>query len=224
MTHIELEKHLDGVIENILVKPIDFTSIEKSKHLLDEINVNNFYLTIHDVETYRPICINNRMKTFYGLKNNWLNTFDYLYYLKTVHFSTYNALLQSVHFFKSDDKEYLHLEYKLKKYDGTWNILKGVTKTIYRNTQKEPKYAISLLTDVKETKSTEKYQIECLTPREREIIQLLCLGKSKKHISQELNISYHTVHTHVKNIYSKLEVHKISNLYRIAEKYGLLMN
>jgi len=224
MNQTIIEKHLDGVIEKILLKPIDFKSIEKSKLLLDALNGNSFYLTIHDVESYRPICINNRMKTFYGLKNNWLSTFDYLYYLKTVHFSTYNALLQSVHFFKSDDKEYLHLEYKLKKHDGTWNILKGVTKTIYRENKKGPKYAISLLTDVKESKSTEKYQIECLTPREREIIQLLCLGQSKKHISQELNISYHTVHTHVKNIYSKLEVHKISNLYRIAEKYGLLMN
>ena len=148
-----------------------------------------------------------------------------MYYLKTVHHSTYNALLQSVHFFKLDVDEYLYLEYKLKKHDGSWNKLKGITKTNHRDRNNNPKYALSLLAlSAEETFSTEKYQVDCLTPREREVIQLLCLGKSKKHISEELNISYHTVHTHVKNIYSKLEVHKVSKLYMIAEKYGLLLN
>ena len=46
-----------------------------------------------------------------------------------------------------------------------------------------------------------------LTNREREILQLLINGLSKKHLAGQLHISLHTVDTHLKNIYAKLHVH-----------------
>lgn len=46
-----------------------------------------------------------------------------------------------------------------------------------------------------------------LTDREREIVQALCEGKREKEIASVLGISNFTVHTHLKNIYKKLEVH-----------------
>jgi DNA-binding NarL/FixJ family response regulator len=46
-----------------------------------------------------------------------------------------------------------------------------------------------------------------LTGREKEILQLLVNGMSKKHIASHLNLSLFTVDTHLKNIYSKLQVH-----------------
>ncbi|MCA9729397.1 MAG: response regulator transcription factor [Candidatus Eisenbacteria bacterium] len=45
-----------------------------------------------------------------------------------------------------------------------------------------------------------------LTARETEILQQLCAGKSYKMIANELYISQETVHSHLKNIYRKLEV------------------
>ena len=45
-----------------------------------------------------------------------------------------------------------------------------------------------------------------LTPRETEILQQVCVGKSYKMIAAELFISQETVHSHLKNIYRKLEV------------------
>ena len=45
-----------------------------------------------------------------------------------------------------------------------------------------------------------------LTPRETEILQQICVGKSYKMIAAELFISQETVHSHLKNIYRKLEV------------------
>jgi len=45
-----------------------------------------------------------------------------------------------------------------------------------------------------------------LTPREKEILQLLSKGKSYKMIAAELFITYHTVNEHVKRIYEKLHV------------------
>ncbi len=46
-----------------------------------------------------------------------------------------------------------------------------------------------------------------LTIREKEILHHLVGGVSKKHIAETLFISQHTVETHLKNIYAKLQVH-----------------
>jgi DNA-binding NarL/FixJ family response regulator len=46
-----------------------------------------------------------------------------------------------------------------------------------------------------------------LTQREREILKLMVEGLTKKVIADQLVLSYHTIDTHIKNIYAKLEVH-----------------
>ena len=47
---------------------------------------------------------------------------------------------------------------------------------------------------------------ETLSPREREILDLLAKGYLYKEIADTLSIAYLTVHTHVRNIYEKLHV------------------
>lgn len=44
------------------------------------------------------------------------------------------------------------------------------------------------------------------TQREKEILSLMVQGKSYKQISEDLYVSYETVHSHIKNIYKKLDV------------------
>lgn len=51
-----------------------------------------------------------------------------------------------------------------------------------------------------------KRETENLTPREREILDLLAQGDLCKEIAEKLNLSLRTVHTHLKNIYEKLHV------------------
>jgi DNA-binding NarL/FixJ family response regulator len=46
-----------------------------------------------------------------------------------------------------------------------------------------------------------------LTVREQEILQLITEGLIKKEIADKLTLSYHTVDTHLRNIYTKLHVH-----------------
>ena len=55
-----------------------------------------------------------------------------------------------------------------------------------------------------------------LTPREREIVQLLSEGKSSKEVAAELGISVKTSETHRANIMRKLEIHSVSQLVRYA--------
>ncbi len=51
-----------------------------------------------------------------------------------------------------------------------------------------------------------------LTPREKEIVKLLCSGKTTSEISEHLFISYKTVETHRTNIFKKAGVHNIAEL------------
>lgn len=49
-----------------------------------------------------------------------------------------------------------------------------------------------------------------LSKREKEVLELLVKGKSYKMISTQLNVSYETVHTHIRRIYQKLHVNSVS--------------
>jgi len=61
-----------------------------------------------------------------------------------------------------------------------------------------------------------------LTQREKEILQLLIDGMSKKYIAEQLYISPYTVDTHLKNIYAKLHVHSQVDMITKTLKEHLL--
>ncbi len=61
-----------------------------------------------------------------------------------------------------------------------------------------------------------------LTAREKDILELLVDGFSMDMISGELEISSHTVDTHIKNIYRKLEVHNRAEVVSKAIKERLI--
>ena len=49
-----------------------------------------------------------------------------------------------------------------------------------------------------------------LSEREKEVLQYLVKGHSYKMIASEMEISYETVHTHIRKIYKKLHVNSVS--------------
>jgi DNA-binding NarL/FixJ family response regulator len=55
-----------------------------------------------------------------------------------------------------------------------------------------------------------------LTPREREVLQLLTEGKSNKEIGAALGMATKTAETHRGNILAKLDLHSMSELVRYA--------
>lgn len=61
-----------------------------------------------------------------------------------------------------------------------------------------------------------------LTPREREIVQLLAEGKSNKEIANYLNISVKTAETHRANIMLKMNFHSVTELVRYAVKNKII--
>jgi len=65
---------------------------------------------------------------------------------------------------------------------------------------------------------------DLLTPREREILQLLVEGRSNKDIAGLLNLSLYTVETHRRNLQSKLNLHSFPELILYAVRKGLITN
>ncbi len=60
-----------------------------------------------------------------------------------------------------------------------------------------------------------------LSPREREVLQLMAEGKTNRQIAETLNVSLKTVETHRQQIMNKLEIHNIVELTKYAIREGL---
>lgn len=63
---------------------------------------------------------------------------------------------------------------------------------------------------------------DLLSPREREVLELIARGFSYAEIARLNAISVHTVQTHIKNLYGKLAVHSRSEAVFEATRMGLL--
>jgi len=61
-----------------------------------------------------------------------------------------------------------------------------------------------------------------LTPREREVLQLIAEGNSTKQVAAILCISYKTAESHRQRIMQKLEIHETASLVRYAIRSGIV--
>ena len=61
-----------------------------------------------------------------------------------------------------------------------------------------------------------------LTPREREVIQLLAEGKTTKEVATALNLSVKTAETHRTNLMRKLDIHSVADLTIYAVRNGIV--
>ncbi len=60
-----------------------------------------------------------------------------------------------------------------------------------------------------------------LTPREREVLQLIAEGKTTKEVATILGISFNTAESHRNRIMKKLNIHETAGLVRYAIRRGL---
>ena len=63
---------------------------------------------------------------------------------------------------------------------------------------------------------------DLLTPREREVLQLVAEGKSNKEVANLLNLSVYTVETHRANIMQKLNLKGVPELTLYAVRKGII--
>lgn len=61
-----------------------------------------------------------------------------------------------------------------------------------------------------------------LTNTEKIILKEIALGKTTKEIAAERNLSFHTVNSHRKNIFRKLEVNNVHEAIKYAMRAGIV--
>jgi len=61
-----------------------------------------------------------------------------------------------------------------------------------------------------------------LTPRQREVLQLVAEGLSTKEIARRLDLSVKTVDTHRSQLMKQLDIHEVAGLVRYALRSGLI--
>ncbi len=83
-----------------------------------------------------------------------------------------------------------------------------------------PMIARNLIKELRGTKPEK--QAETLSEREKDILQGIASGSSERTIAERWNISYHTVHAHIKHIYKKLHVNSKTEALLKARNDGYL--
>jgi len=113
----------------------------------------------------------------------------------------------------------------ITKSDADRDLVSAVEALANRRTFFTPRAAEILLSgfsDARTGAAVESGPRERLTPREREIVQLLAEGNSSKEVAVALGISVKTAETHRANIMRKLELHSVSELVRYAVKNQII--
>ncbi|MFA5045455.1 MAG: response regulator transcription factor [Paludibacter sp.] len=72
------------------------------------------------------------------------------------------------------------------------------------------------------SKSVSKQQKQLLTPTEQEILKEMALGRTTKEIAAKRFVSAHTIMTHRKNIFRKIEVNNVHEATKYAIRAGIV--
>ena len=107
------------------------------------------------------------------------------------------------------------------KNDSPEEILKAI-KEIKTGSPMSAAIARRVMNFIREMETFPKANTFKLTPREKDILQLLVEGLSFKRIGENLFISPFTVHSHIKRIYEKLHVHSKTEAVSKALKNRIL--
>jgi two-component system response regulator NreC len=104
------------------------------------------------------------------------------------------------------------------------DLVSAIRSVVERKSFFSPAVSKVLLEDymrkLKRTGAEDSYDL--LTPREREVLQLVVEGKSNKEVATILNLSVYTVETHRSNIMEKLKLKSLPELILYAVRKGII--
>lgn len=111
----------------------------------------------------------------------------------------------------------------LLKSDAGRDLMAAVEALQHRRTFFTPKVAQMMLDGYLRPHEETDPSGQCvLTPREREVIQLVAEGKTTKEIAIALSLSVKTAETHRTNLMRKLDLHSVADLTLYAVRNGIV--
>ena len=110
----------------------------------------------------------------------------------------------------------------LLKSDACRDLVAAVEALQHRRTFFTPKVAQMMLDGYLRPQESDASEKCVLTPREREVIQLVAEGKTTKEVATALNLSVKTAETHRTNLMRKLDLHSVADLTLYAVRNGIV--
>jgi DNA-binding NarL/FixJ family response regulator len=110
----------------------------------------------------------------------------------------------------------------LVKDAGTAELETAVRAVARGETYLSPAVSKHVVGDYLRRVGAEESPLDPLTPRQREVLQLLAEGHSTQDIAQKLNISTRTVETHRTQLMERLDIHDLASLVHYAIRTGLV--
>jgi FixJ family two-component response regulator len=77
---------------------------------------------------------------------------------------------------------------------------------------------------LEQQRSNLKLRLESLTPKEREVLDLMISGDANKVIARKLDCSIRTVENHRQKVFQKMEADSLAELVRMAVAMGIVPN
>lgn len=110
----------------------------------------------------------------------------------------------------------------LLKYCASEELVTAIRTVLSHRIYLSPDIAGVVVEDyVKKTGAAEATAFNRLSPREREVLQLLAEGKSTRQIAADLHVSIKTIEVHRKQIMDKLGLQSLAELIKYAIREGL---
>jgi DNA-binding NarL/FixJ family response regulator len=110
----------------------------------------------------------------------------------------------------------------LLKDAGTSELDLAIKAVARGETYLSPGVSKHVIADYLRRTGGESGALELLTPRQREILQLIAEGHTTKQIANTLHISVKTVETHRTQLMERLDIHDVAGLVRFAMRTGLV--
>jgi len=108
------------------------------------------------------------------------------------------------------------------KHSAPAELTAAIRAALQGGTYLTPQLAGEVLESMKEGRERTSDPIASLTPRQREVLQLLAEGRSAKEIAARLEISVRTVEFHKYQMMEALGIHNSAELIHVAIKHGLV--
>jgi len=108
------------------------------------------------------------------------------------------------------------------KHSAPAELVLAIRAALEGHTYITPQLAGEVLASMKQGPQTARDPVVSLTPRQREVLQLLAEGRSAKEIAATLSISARTVEFHKYQLMETLGLHTNAELIHFAIKHGLI--
>ena len=108
------------------------------------------------------------------------------------------------------------------KHSASVELVAAIRAALQGKTYLTPQLAGEVLEAMKEGSEQAADPVASLTPRQREVLQLLAEGRSAKEIAASLGISARTVEFHKYQMMETLDIHTNAELIHVAIRHGLV--